>query len=762
MSTAFRKARYKSYRVTIGAVVVLIVLLSILCAQYYRALQSTIKNESHEYLLEIAKQVSGNASRNIVDNFAVLGTIATVLKSAGIKTYKELQPEVLAQQTFWNFKDVLLIDVRGNAYDAYGNIVTLSGDEYLREAVVKRRRSMSPSELIKGTECIVFVIPVQGLNVNGTDVHALAATYALDSFDKILSVQAFSGLATAYIIQKNGATVVRSSSGHAPLEGYNLLNSLSEASLEDTSLSAIKADIAADKGNAVTLTINGKRFYMAYVPLESREWYLAGFVPVDVVNAKSEFFMRVTLLLSGAITLAFTALVAYQMFMDSRHKRRLEEIAYVDPLTKGNTIERFYEVAAELLSRSGKPLYALVYVNVEKFKLLNEEFGRRACDGLLCCIHDGIKENLSDKECLGRLFADNFCALVAIKNEASLEARFEQWYEGAARHQEIMGGMWMAPIIECGVFILGNDSLPFPHMIDRAKLALRETSTELRGKLRYAVYDDAIRRQLFREKHLENMMVDALSDGDFCIFLQPKYKTDSETIGGAEALVRWANPEGMIFPDEFIPLFEKNGFIVQLDLWVFEAVCRRIRAWLDAGITPVKVSVNCSRVHLKNPQFLQRYVGICQKCGISPEFLEIELTENVVFNDVTHLSKIIDEIHKAGFGCSMDDFGSGYSSLNLIRDIPVDTIKLDKVFFRNGVRDLARTESVVGSILAMSRSLGMITVAEGVEERAQVDMLKRLGCDYIQGYFFARPMPVVEFEKQFFGRDDLVQEGNAS
>ena len=341
--------RLKSYRLIIIAVVTLILLLGILCSLYYRALQSTVKNESYEYLQEITKQVASNAGHNISDNFSVLETIASVLKSTGVKTYKELQPEVLAQQTFWNFKDILLIDAQGKAYDAYGNTVMLRGDEYLREAVVNRRRAMSPSQLIKGTECISFIIPVQGITVNDTQIYALAATYALDSFDEILSMQAFSGRGTAYIIQKNGATVVRSSSEHAPLSGYNILNSLSSASMEDNDIASLKADIAAGKSGATTVTLNNTRLYMAYTPLETREWYLMGFVPVDVVNAKSGLFLRLTLLLSGAITLAFTSLVAYQIFTDSRHKQRLEQIAYVDPVTGGNTIDRFYEIAGDLL-----------------------------------------------------------------------------------------------------------------------------------------------------------------------------------------------------------------------------------------------------------------------------------------------------------------------------------------------------------------------------------------------------------------------------
>ncbi|MEG1447655.1 MAG: EAL domain-containing protein, partial [Ruthenibacterium sp.] len=157
------------------------------------------------------------------------------------------------------------------------------------------------------------------------------------------------------------------------------------------------------------------------------------------------------------------------------------------------------------------------------------------------------------------------------------------------------------------------------------------------------------------------------------------------------------------------------------------------------------------RLHLKNTDFLKTYCTIADQFEVAHRYLEIELTENTVFDDVAGLSAIIKEIHAAGFGCSMDDFGSGYSSLNLIRDIPVDTLKLDKVFFLSK-GDLQRSESVIGSIITMSKHLSMTTVAEGVEERAQVEMLQRLGCDYIQGYFFAKPMPISEFEQLAFGR----------
>ena len=232
------------------------------------------------------------------------------------------------------------------------------------------------------------------------------------------------------------------------------------------------------------------------------------------------------------------------------------------------------------------------------------------------------------------------------------------------------------------------------------------------------------------------------------VFLQPKYRLPEERIGGAEALVRWKSvTEGMIYPDEFIPLFEKNGFIIQLDLFVFETVCRTLRRWIDQGMAQVRISVNCSRLHFRDNNFLFEYIRIADKYNMDRSLIEIEVTESMVLENSSRLIHIIRNIKAAGFECSMDDFGSGYSSLNLIQTIPVDVLKLDKIFFHGEGVDLSRTEAVVTNIISMAKALSMETVAEGVEEREQVDMLKRAGCDYIQGYVFARPMDIPAFEK---------------
>lgn len=211
--------------------------------------------------------------------------------------------------------------------------------------------------------------------------------------------------------------------------------------------------------------------------------------------------------------------------------------------------------------------------------------------------------------------------------------------------------------------------------------------------------------------------------------------------------MRWLDPErGLIPPKDFIPLFEKNMFIVKLDLYVFERVCALLRKWIDHGENPVPVSVNMSRAHLSDRDFLKRYEEIRKRYGVPADLLETELTETLVFGNPDVLMQVIDAFHKCGYRCSMDDFGSGYSSLNMLKDIPIDTIKLDQVFFQTNHGNTQRARDIVGGVLSLAKTLGIHSVAEGIEEADEVVFLKEHGCDEIQGYYYSKPLCVEDFE----------------
>ncbi|MEG0988558.1 MAG: EAL domain-containing protein [Clostridium sp.] len=742
------------YKLIIGVCVLAAacIVMCISCFQYYNHLQQILKEETGEYMREIAKQMSGNIQKIINDNFSVLGTIASDLSTFHIDSYDSMYGIINNYKDYWHYQKIILIDADGIAHDATGRTETLDKDTYLQDVVVGRIPVISTAQLIDGKECIVFAIPIDDITVDGVQMLALAGCYTLDTFDTTLHMEAFNGKGYAHIIDKDGTVVIRSSSPNAMEAGYNILNTLASADIRDgKTIEDIKRGIASGVSAQTEFSLGDTHEYMTYTPVGLQDWNLLTFVPVTAVSKHSIAFLKVTLLLCSFIALTFTMLFLALFIITYRNRRRLENIAYVDPVTGGHTIGRFYELVQKRLGSSNKSPYAMIYMNIEKFKILNEQFGKENSDKILTSIVNGIGADLKDGEYIGRLYADNFCIFVNYEGGETLLQRFTTWEKNCMEYQENNGFLKIPLVAEFGVFTIDDVAIPVPNMIDRAKLSLTAKTCESKGKMRYAFYDEKLRHALLREKRLEDMMEDALANREFEVYLQPKYNTQTEQIGGAEALVRWHSAsEGMIYPDEFIPLFEKNRFVIQIDLFVFEEVCRMIQRWRQDGKPLIRISVNCARVHLKSADFLNNYSRIAQMYDLPQDAVELELSENDVFEDVEYLSEVIRKIHAAGFGCSMDDFGSGHSSLNLIRDIPVDTIKLDKTFFHTTSGDMERTESVIGSIIAMSKALHMHTVAEGVEEREQVEMLKRLSCDLIQGYYFARPMPIADFERIAF------------
>ena len=310
--------------------------------------------------------------------------------------------------------------------------------------------------------------------------------------------------------------------------------------------------------------------------------------------------------------------------------------------------------------------------------------------------------------------------------------------------------------VDCGAYIVNNKNLNVIVIRDRANHARKNSKNEANTELFYncIFYNNIEIENSLKEKNIEDNMEHALENNEFVVYFQPKVELKTNKIAGAEALVRWQDPKkGLIPPDEFIPIFEKNGFITKLDIYVFEEVCKTIRKWLNEGINPIPVSVNLSRMHLQNPNFLKKYKEIQEKYEVPADLLEIELTETLVFENFEQLKKVIDDIHQMGFSCSIDDFGSGYSSLNLLKEIPVDILKLDRIFFSK--KNDKRGNSVIESIISLAKKLNMTTISEGVETISQVEFLRKADCDLVQGYVYSKPLAKDDFEITFLKNENI-------
>lgn len=448
-----------------------------------------------------------------------------------------------------------------------------------------------------------------------------------------------------------------------------------------------------------------------------------------------------TELIVGAVSILLLSLVMkYRFFYQNRGQ---------DDVTGGKNKKEFVRVASMLLKGEGE--FVIVYANIDRFKLINGAYGDDEGDLVLRKAHQIIDaELLRWDEVSGRIMADNFGMLMRYHSMKKLEHRLSRINDQLAAIVDEDGQSYGVKMY-FGVYPVEDKEADVSGMLERANLALKKVSHSAQHLVHMGVYDEEERRRLSREKELEMKMQKALRNGEFVPFLQPKYELANETIGGAEALVRWIDPEeGMIYPNEFIPLFEKNGFIVELDLYMFEQVCKLIEKWNQKGYPQIPVSVNMSRGHFSLPGFFDRYREILEKYDIPENSIEIELTESLFYNEMSMLKELINQIHESGMLCSIDDFGSGYSSLNMLKDVKVDALKLDRVFFKEAEDD-QRGKSVINSVIHLAQSLNLRTISEGVEIRSQVEYLKEMDCDYIQGYVFAKPMPVREFEKMTFG-----------
>lgn len=416
--------------------------------------------------------------------------------------------------------------------------------------------------------------------------------------------------------------------------------------------------------------------------------------------------------------------------------------AEYDLLTGVNNMQTFYRRAAQLLRQHQDREYAIVRLDVDNFKIINDLYGLAEGDFLLKAIARFISERMNVYSVCGRIGSDVFCMCVDYSDT-----------EIAAFVREVVGFLSEYPLSSTivpsfGICRVDNREIPINALCDWAHLAQKTIKGSV--LVYHAFYDDTLRKRILAEKEIESRMHAALSNREFCIYLQPKVEIATEVVVGSEGLVRWVHPvHGLVQPDSFIPLFERNGFILRLDEYVWEEACKLLRRWLDEGRTPPPLSVNVSRMHIHDTRLCEKLRNLLQKYNIPPHMLELELTESVFLENEGPLIDTMLELRTQGFSFSLDDFGAGYSSLNMLKNLPIDTIKIDRGFL-NQVSATERGKTIIRHTIDLAKALHIKVVAEGVENAEQAAFLLDAGCPVAQGYHYSRPVPVNVFEHMAF------------
>ena len=664
-----------------------------------------------------------------------------------------------------SFEKILLSDPDGNAVDYEGTFYSVGSLSFFRKAAggasgISGREKCGV--LAGGTDAIVCYAPITDengvmavllgfapstLNVADFTDFALnpdSGMYILDSSGGMVMTSLLPGGGSFYDSVKDNRFADGTDSGYRKVDIFTEVASEEEEDGKKTVKSSgyYAGDITNSRGFLSLLGENsGVSSIYFRKDLSLNGWALYYVRSVELSESTVSFIILSRVLLFGIVVIFLIAMII-MLLLQWRNARKITSLAYKDEITGHANWQKFVAVCnARLGGKSWwSSRHAALCIDINRFTIYNDYYGQKAGDKLLSYIAGTLELMCSSREISARRSRDVFVVLWNYTSKEELEKRIEDFFS-------LLGdGPNSANVsASVGVYLLSEGEKDIVHAVDMAGIA-EQTAGDVKVNT-VTWFDEQIRARMTEEHELEKMMHSALEKGEFKLFLQPKHRVSDGALGGAEALVRWISPEkGFISPGKFIPLFEKNGFVGPVDNYILEQLCIFQRARLRKGYKTVPISVNVSRVQLSNPNLAGEIAAIVDKYSVPHKFIDIELTESACFDDMEVLIATITRLRAMGFPVSMDDFGSGYSSLNLLKELPFDTLKIDGEFFRN-VTDADRANIVVNNIIELAKSLHMTVVAEGIETQEQVDFLRTTQCDLIQGYFYSKPLSAKDFEE---------------
>ena len=424
-----------------------------------------------------------------------------------------------------------------------------------------------------------------------------------------------------------------------------------------------------------------------------------------------------------------------------------------DPLTRIYNRTGFYEGARELLDLYPEERYLIIFADIKDFKLVNDLFSIEKGNEVLMKMASALSACCeAGKDICGRISGDRFalCIRESHYDEGGLINRFD-------RISGIIESDFYKLFVHAGLYAVTDNTMPVSIMSDRARLAQKRIKNE--GCSCITRFDEAMMEETLHEKTIINMFDRALAERQIKLYLQPQVSAAGRILG-AEALARWVHPEqGMIYPGEFIDILERHGLIYKLDQYMWERAAEQLHAWKGTAMDGLYISVNISAKDVYYLDLYKTFTDLIKRYDLNPYLLKLEFTETAIMSDVDKYVALLSRLQRCGFEIEIDDFGSGYSSLSVLKDICADVLKIDMSFL-NETQNTERNRIILDAIIQMSKGLGMPTVSEGVETKEQVDKMSRLGCDIFQGYYFAKPMPAEAFVERFRSSNQIQKSTN--
>ena len=740
------KRREDSHVVSKNRIIIVFFLLlffvTIYCSVWNAGeIQDIDKTSRESIALELIEQTKGSVMNEIDHKIQAVENLADSLERLTGKEDIHVSIEFLdRKKNFLNFEAVALIEKDGNVVATLMDNLQINSQELFDRKVIQKafQGNVSMNSLPSGEFC--YAAPIYR---DGQVKYVVSGVSGKDSIQKMITVEGGEDRTYSCIVDQEGEVVV------APVGKEEFLKL--DRGLNKKSHSEEVARIQENLKNGVDglfkLTIDGQEKFIGYSNLGINNWILLTMMPPDMFTGIPQMYILRTNILVFLISLLSIIffVILYKIYEDS--KKKLIELAYYDELTNGINNKAF-ELRYQLLRTKIQPSeYSVVLLDIRDFKIVNQKYGSNMGDKLLSVVYQVIESRTQKekKEFATRSEMDRFFVFLNISDRNKIQTWVDETI-GAIRSYSGNDFPYYALKFKVSCCIVDDLSLNVREFQDRARMGIQNSQNM--GLDSVVFYNEEIGEKIKRDHQFLNRFDEALENCEFQAYLQPKIELETGKLAGAEALVRWKNESGEIVPPNyFIPVLELSGKIQKLDIYVFEKICQFLEKREKTGKNLYPISVNLSRNHFNNIDFLDEFVKIIDKYHISRKFIEFELTETIFLDEEgrKRVKECINKMHMLGFRCSMDDFGIGYSSLSLLREFDVDVLKLDRTFFGDLSNKKAR--DIISTLMELARKLNIEVVAEGIEVQSQIDYLRSVRCNQVQGYFFSKPLPIDAFEK---------------
>lgn len=735
--------------VAIGAACLL--LLVSVASYYMRYLNDNITAEIKTNLSEVSRKNTDSIRKGMCSNLNQLETIAEYIQYENLDDHASIVNRLRTISDKNGLKRMAIVDLHGDADTTDNKTVNVADRSYFKNALQGKSSisSVLSDKIDHNKKINVYAAPI----MRGDKVEAVIySVKGTNDVAKDLLISSFNGSGYSMLVDATGEVVLRAKDQNTDNDFHNL----NELNYEDSD--SDEKDDNATSGIATYYDEHGEKYFMAYETLGINKWSVVSVVPASVVSSQIASFMQMAVFTWVIIILVFMVLLLYIYLSWHRNNRKMQKVLFKDALTGYDNFNRFKMDVDQILNdKKHGPLGTLIELDIEDFKMFNKIHGYEIGDELLKYIMRCINLYCGINERCARISDDRFVIYWEETDENQLTKRINQMYSNIIMIFESETKYTDVKFHLCfGVYIIEPQERNLMRSLDKAIYA--KNHIKQKHDVYISFYNAEMYQQVLKEKYMLERLDKALENGEFVVYLQPKVDVNTFQIVAAEALVRWRDPaKGLVPPNEFIPLFERTGDLYKIDYYVFNKVCRMLHRWQNEHRKMITISVNLSKSYIFSKGFAQHLFDILQANHLSPEYLELEITESTMLENPKDLVAVVEELKSFGFKISMDDFGSGYSSLNMLKEVPIDVIKLDQVFFHHSKENQRKSNLIVAGLCQLIDMLHIETVAEGIETMEQLKFLQRVKCHIAQGFYFYRPMPIPELEHILNDEEESIQ-----